>query len=108
MINDKIKELEGISSSRCSLISYYISPKSSVDGVVKALEGELTHAPIYVQSNLKKVLMFVKNFDKFPDNGIIIFAGDKESITYLVPEKPVALDLYRCDTKYFLDILKVL
>jgi peptide chain release factor subunit 1 len=64
---------------------------------------------------LERIINTLKHFNKPPDNGIAIFAGNiskKEGETdiktyTIVPPDPIGINLYRCDSSFFLEPLLI-
>lgn len=64
---------------------------------------------------LERILNTLKHFNKPPDNGIAIFAGniskregETDIKTYtIVPPDPISIQMYRCDSSFFLEPLLI-
>lgn len=68
-----------------------------------------------VSGALERIINTLKHFNKPPDNGIAIFAGnisksegDTDIKTFtIVPPDPIGISLYRCDSTFFLEPLLI-
>lgn len=103
------------------MISVYIPPDYPVADVSNRLRSEYSQASNIkskktmnnVLGALERILNTLKHFNKPPDNGIAIFAGNisrKEGETdiktyTIVPPDPINVQLYRCDSAFFLEPL---
>ncbi len=62
---------------------------------------------------LERILNFLKHFNKPPENGIAVFAGNISKnagesdikLFYIIPPDPITIQLYRCDSTFFLEPL---
>jgi len=106
------------------LISVYISEGYDVNSVQKQLEAEKSTAKNIKSSStrnnvtnaLEKIIRYLKNFKKTPDNGIALFCGNisktegQEDLQLwtIEPHTPIKIRLYRCDKDFVLEPLKEL
>jgi len=120
----QLKELAGIKGSGTELISVYIPPEYPVHEVSNRLKEESGQAANIkskstrknVLDALEKIIGYLKMFRKPPRNGIAIFCGDISDtpgrpdvkLFSLVPTEPINVQLYRCDSKFFLEPLEKL
>lgn len=119
------KQLEQISKYQgrgTELISVYITPGYPISEIAGKLREEYGQASNIksastkknVQSALDKVLSFLKVFQKTPQNGMAIFAGNvsevegKTDVQLFSIEPPFALhtQFYRCESKFVIEPLK--
>ncbi len=118
-----IKELESKEGRGTELISLYVPPGRPISDVVSYLRQEYgTAANIKskttrknVQSALVKVMERLKLFKKVPENGLAIFCGavagerlgdERMEIHVIIPPEPINTFLYRCDSRFHVELLK--
>jgi len=118
-----IKELESKEGRGTELISLYIPPGRPISDVMNYLRQEYgTAANIKskttrknVQSALVKVMERLKLFKKVPETGLAIFCGaiagerlgdERMEIHVVIPPEPINTFLYRCDSRFHVEILK--
>ncbi len=122
-IKKKIAELSKIRGSGTELISLYIPPKYPIGDVSGRLRAEYSQASNIkskqtknnVLGALERILNFLKHFNQPPDKGIAIFAGNISKnqgendvkLFYIVPPDPIGIQLYRCDSSFFIEPLLV-
>ncbi|MCX8200106.1 MAG: peptide chain release factor aRF-1 [Candidatus Micrarchaeota archaeon] len=122
-IKKKVAELSKIRGSGTELISLYIPPKYPIGDVAGRLRSEYSQASNIkskqtrnnVLGALERILNFLKHFNQPPDNGIAIFAGNISKnpgesdikLFYIVPPDPIGIQLYRCDSSFFVEPLLV-
>lgn len=122
-IKRKIAELGKIRGSGTELISLYIPPKYPIGEVSGRLRAEYSQASNIkskqtrnnVLGALERILNFLKHFNQPPDNGIAIFAGNISKrqgesdikIFHIIPPDPIGIQLYRCDSSFFLEPLLI-
>jgi len=122
-IKKYIAELAGMRGSGTELISVYIPPNYPIGDISSKLRGEYSQAGNIkskstrknVLGALERILNFLKNFNKPPDNGIAIFAGNVSrnpgdsdiQLYYVIPPDPIGVQLYRCDSEFFLEPLLI-
>ncbi len=118
-----LAELAKIHGSGTELISLYIPPKYPIGEVAARLRSEYSQASNIkskqtrnnVLGALERILNFLKHFNAPPETGIAIFAGNVSKnpgesdikLYYLVPPDPISVQLYRCDSEFFLEPLLV-
>jgi len=118
-----IAELSRIRGSGTELISVYIPPKYPLGDISSKLRAEYSQASNIkskqtrnnVLGALERILNFLKHFNAPPDNGIAIFAGNISKnvgesdikLYYVIPPDPITVQLYRCDSAFFLEPLLV-
>ena len=118
-----IKELESKEGRGTELISLYVPPGRPISDVMNYLRQEYgTAANIKskttrknVQSALVKVMERLKLFKKVPETGLAIFCGaiagerlgdERMEIHVVIPPEPINTFLYRCDSRFHVEILK--
>lgn len=121
-LKKKLKVLKGYAGHGTELISVYISPKYPIAEISNKLRDELGQSANIkskttknnVQDALNKVLGYIKMFREPPPNGMAIFCGNisKEmgrpdiQLFSVVPHEPIPVQLYRCDSVFFLEPLE--
>jgi peptide chain release factor subunit 1 len=105
------------------LISLYIPAGRQISEVANLLREEYSQAGNikdrttrhHVQEALTSIMQRLKLFNKAPEKGLIIFAGyvagevagdEKMEIYLLEPPKPISTYLYRCDSRFHVEILE--
>uniref|UniRef100_A0A0A9Z125 Eukaryotic peptide chain release factor subunit 1 n=1 Tax=Lygus hesperus TaxID=30085 RepID=A0A0A9Z125_LYGHE len=99
-----------------SVISAYITPKEQVASVVTKLNNEYGTASnikshsnkIGVQTAITAALVRIKQFNKIPPNGLLLYSGnvmtpdnkEKKVTLDIEPFKPVSRSMYLCDNKF--------
>jgi len=122
-LKKKIAELAKIRGSGTELISLYIPPKYPIGDVSSRLRAEYSQASNIkskqtrnnVLGALERILNFLKHFNQPPENGIAIFTGNISKnpgesdikLFYIIPPDPIGIQLYRCDSSFFLEPLLV-
>ncbi|MBI4406368.1 peptide chain release factor 1 [Candidatus Micrarchaeota archaeon] len=117
-----LRQLRDYSGRGTELISLFITPGYAIHEVVAKLRDEYSQASNIkskstqknVQSALEKLMAFLKNFRKTPDNGIAIFCGDVSPVAgradiqlfSVVPPFPLATQFYRCESRFVLQPLE--
>lgn len=120
-LRKKLKELAKHRGRGTELITVYIPPKYPIGEVSAKLRDEYGQAANIkskstrknVQDALEKILGYLKMFKAPPENGIAIFCGnisEREGepdikLFSMVPPEPVTVQLYRCDSAFFLEPL---
>jgi peptide chain release factor subunit 1 len=115
----KLTYLAKVKGSGTQLISVYIPAGYPLHEVTNKLRNELGQASnikskstkINVMDALEKVIGYMKNLGKTPENGVAIFCGNvsqthsKNDVQLFVIMPPVALNtqIYRCDSRFFLE-----
>jgi len=121
-LEEEIEELEKHRGRHTELISVYISEGYDVNSVQKQLEAEKSTAKNIkstatrknVIEALEKIVRYLKDFKKTPENGLALFAGnvskvegqDDMQLWAIEPPLPLKIRLYRCDKEFVLDALK--
>ncbi|MGB9635042.1 MAG: peptide chain release factor aRF-1 [Candidatus Micrarchaeia archaeon] len=122
-IKKYLAELSQIKGSGTELISIYIPPNYPIADVANRLRSEYSQASNIkskqtrnnVLGALERILNFLKHFNKPPDTGIAIFAGNISQnpgesdikLFYVIPPDPITVQLYRCDSQFFLEPLLI-
>jgi len=117
-----IGELERYSTPATTLLSLYIPPEYPLGKVMQQLREEYGTASniktkktqLDVQTALSRAMEALKNYNKTPQNGLVIFAGnvsdnpskDDYRLWVLEPPEPVPIRLYRTAKKFILDPLR--
>ena len=117
-----LEELGQYKGKATELISVYISEGYNVNVVQKQLEAEKstskniksTSTRKNVTDALDKIVRYLKDYKKTPDNGLAIFAGniskvegqDDLRIWGIEPPLPLKIRLYRCDKDFVLEPLE--
>lgn len=118
-LKEKVEELKEKRGEGTELISLYIPHDYNVNEEVSRLKTEYSEAANikskstrkHVQSAIKTILQSIKGVTEVPENGLAIFAGylgrdiEKHIIT---PPKPVNVNLYNCDSEFYLEPLEKL
>ncbi len=117
----KIKEVSKYRGSGTQLISVYIPKDYPIHEISGKLRDELGQASnikskstkLNVSSALEKLINHLKMYNRPPQNGICLFCGnisenpskiDVQLFT-IEPIFPLKMNIYRCDSKFFLDPL---
>jgi len=116
---EKLERLEGRGTE---LVTVYIPPGKQVHEVMADLRNEYGTASNIkskttrknVQEALTKVMERLKLFERIPDTGLAIFAGniasdqlgvgDMQTFS-IIPPEPIGIYYYRCEHKFMLDPL---
>ncbi len=117
-----IKQLEKYKGSGTELISVYIPAGYPIHETTGKLREELSQAANIkskstknnVSDALEKILNHLKMYRKTPEKGVCIFSGNiSESpsktdveLFSLEPMYELKMNIYRCDSRFFLDPLK--
>ncbi|MEM0438081.1 MAG: peptide chain release factor aRF-1 [Candidatus Micrarchaeia archaeon] len=118
-----IAELSKIRGSGTELISVYIPPKYPIGDIAAKLRAEYSQASNIkskqtrnnVLGALERILNFLKHFNEPPETGIAIFVGNVSKnpgesdikTYYIIPPDPINVQLYRCDSVFYLEPLLV-
>ena len=121
-LEEKIEELKDYKGRQTELITVYIPAGHDVNAVQRQLEAEKSTAKNIkststrknVTEALEKIVRYLKEFKKTPENGLAIFAGnvsqvegqDDMQLWSIEPPEPVGIRLYRCDKEFVLDPLE--
>ena len=117
-----LQELGKHKGRQTELISVYIPAGYDVNAVQRQLEAEKSTAKNIkstatrknVSDALDKIVRFLKDFKKTPENGMAVFAGNvskKEGqsdmqLWGVEPPQPLKMRLYRCDKEFVLEALQ--
>jgi len=121
-IEELIEKLGGIKGSHTELITVYIPADYNVNVTQKQIEAEKSTAKNIKSTStrnnvidaLEKIVRFLKDFKKTPENGLAIFCGNVSQsegqqdlqLWSVEPLLPLKTRLYRCDKEFVLDALK--
>lgn len=119
-----LNELGSISGHGTELVTVYIPPRRPIFDVIAQLRNESGTASNiksdltrnHVQDALSKTIEHLKLFKETPETGLVIFCGaipsgkgfgtEKIELYSVIPQKPVQIQLYRCDDHFWIDHLK--
>ena len=119
-----LNELGNISGHGTELVTVYIPPRRPIFDVIAQLRNESGTASNiksdltrnHVQDALSKTIEHLKLFKETPETGLVIFCGaipsgkgfgtEKIELYSVIPQKPVQIQLYRCDDHFWIDHLK--
>ncbi len=117
-----VQELENYRGRHTELITVYIPAGYNLNAVVRQLEAEKSTANNIkskttrknVIDALEKLVRFLKQIEKLPENGLAVFCGnvsEKEGeqdirLWSIEPPYPLKTRLYRCDQEFVLDPLR--
>jgi peptide chain release factor subunit 1 len=119
-----LNELASISGHGTELVTVYIPPRRPIFDVIAQLRNESGTASNiksdltrnHVQDALSKTIEHLKLFKETPETGLVIFCGaipsgkgfgtEKIELYSVIPQKPVQIQLYRCDDHFWIDHLK--
>ena len=121
-LENVLEELSKHKGRQTELISVYIPASYDVNAVQRQLEAEKSTAKNIkstatrknVGEALDKIVRFLKDFKKTPENGMAIFAGNVSKqegqsdmqLWDVEPPQPLKMRLYRCDKEFVLDVLQ--
>ncbi len=116
-----LRFLSSVRGQGTELITIYIPPDYNIAEVSNKLRGEYSQAENIkskqtrknVLGAIERILQALKQWKKPPKNGLAIFCGnvsDQPGVSniklfVLEPPKPVQIQLYRCDSSFFLEPL---
>jgi len=117
-----LEELQKHKGRATELISVYIPEGYDVNAVQRQLEAEKSTAKNIkstatrknVSDALDKIVRFLKDFKKTPENGMAVFAGNISKqegqsdlqLWDIEPPQPLKMRLYRCDKEFVLEVLQ--
>jgi peptide chain release factor subunit 1 len=112
----KLRELQQLRGSGTELVTIYIAPTANPIDMSNRLRQEYGQAENIkskqtrknVLAALERLIHALKNVNKAPPNGLVLFAGNisgKVMFESLEPPEPVAITTYRCDSTFFLEPL---
>ncbi|MCD6279681.1 peptide chain release factor aRF-1 [Candidatus Micrarchaeota archaeon] len=122
-LKKQLKQLKKMKGRGTELISLYIPENYAISEITSKLRSESGQASNIkskttrknVTDAITKILQYLKSFpNKPPKNGIAIFCGNvsgeegKSDIKLfsIVPPEPIQVQLYRCDSSFFLEPLE--
>lgn len=114
-----IKRLKNLKGTGTELISLYIPPSSNVNEIVNRLRTEYSQASNIkskqtrknVLAALDRLIHRLKGMNKAPENGLVLFCGNidgKIELYEVIPPEPIEIQLYRCDSRFYLEPLEEL
>ncbi|MBN2478461.1 peptide chain release factor 1 [Candidatus Micrarchaeota archaeon] len=117
-----VKQLSKHRGSGTELISVYIPVGYPIHETTNKLRGELSQASnikskstrTNVTGALERIINHLKLYRKTPENGMVVFCGnisDNPSkidieLFYFEPPFPIKMNIYRCDSRFFLEPLE--
>jgi peptide chain release factor subunit 1 len=123
-LEEMLEKLEKHKGRATELISVMIPEGYDVNAVQRQLEAEKSTAKNIkstatrknVTESLEKIIRYLKDFKKTPENGLALFAGNtsnKEGQTDIElfdiePHKPLKIRMYRCDKEFVLEPLRIM
>jgi len=121
-LGNVLEELQKHKGRATELISVYIPAGYDVNSVQRQLEAEKSTAKNIkstatrknVSDALDKIVRFLKDFKKTPENGMAVFAGNVSKqegqsdlqLWDIEPPQPLKMRLYRCDKEFVLETLQ--
>jgi peptide chain release factor subunit 1 len=113
----QLKFLRAQKGQGTELISVYLQPGANVNDMSDRLRDEYSQAMNIkskqtrknVQAAIEKILQTLKGEHKAPEHGVAIFAGDidgKIQLWQMVPPDPIGVQVYRCDSFFYLEPLQ--
>lgn len=118
LIEKEIEKIKNISGNATEMISLYIPNRKKIYDIRQYISDELgkvdniksSSTRKNVQSALSSILSTLSNYDKTPDNGMVLFYGedaDGNTIREIIfPDEPVSTFLYRCDSFFYTEQLE--
>lgn len=123
-LEELLEKLEKYKGRATELISVMVPEGYDVNAVQRQLEAEKSTAKNIkstatrknVTESLEKIIRFLKDFKKTPENGMAIFAGNTSSkegqsdieLFDIEPHKPLKIRMYRCDKEFVLGPLRTM
>ncbi|MBM3229606.1 peptide chain release factor 1 [Candidatus Parvarchaeota archaeon] len=120
-LKKQLRVLSEAKGTGTELISVYIPPKYPIHEITNKLKEEAGQASNIKSKStrknvidaLERLLQYLKIFRESPENGIAIFAGNVSQnpakidieLYSIVPPQPLQIQLYRCDSRFFLEPL---
>lgn len=116
-----LRQLKSIEGRGTELVSLYIPSNYPIGKILDQLNYEYATAANIkddttrknVQAALAKIINYLKDFKKIPENGLVIFAGNIAGrgdqdvrLWAIVPPEKSNLKLYRCDSKFYVEPLE--
>lgn len=117
-----LEKLEGFRGRQTELITVYVPAGYDVNSVQRQLEAEKSTAKNIKSTStrknvgdaLDKIVRFLKDFKKTPENGLAVFCGnvsphegDQDLQLWSVePPQPLKVRIYRCDKEFVLEALR--
>gem|GEM_PF-160646 len=116
-----LRFLSSVRGQGTELISIYIPPDYNIAELGNKLRGEYSQAENIkskqtrknVLGAIERILQALKQWKKPPENGLAIFCGNISNqpgvsnikLFVVQPPKPIQVQLYRCDSSFFLEPL---
>ncbi|MBL7059256.1 peptide chain release factor aRF-1 [Candidatus Pacearchaeota archaeon] len=123
-LKDLLDELREYRGRQTELITVYIPAGYDVNSVQKQLEAERSTAKNIKSTStrknvidaLDKIVRYLKEFKKTPENGMAVFSGNVSKVEGsqdlqiwdVEPPMPLKSRLYRCDKEFVLDDLELM
>jgi peptide chain release factor subunit 1 len=112
----QLKFLRAQKGQGTELISVYLQPGANTNDMSDRLRDEYSQAMNIkskqtrknVQAAIDKILQVLKGQHKAPDHGVAIFCGNvdgKMQLWQVVPPEPMGVQIYRCDSSFYLEPL---
>lgn len=112
----QLKFLKAQKGQGTELISVYLQPGANTNDMSDRLRDEYSQAMNIkskqtrknVQAAIEKILQTLKGEHKAPERGVAIFCGNidgKIQLWQIVPPEPIGVQVYRCDSSFYLDPL---
>ena len=112
----QLKFLKAQKGQGTELISVYLQPGANTNDMSDRLRDEYSQAMNIkskqtrknVQAAIEKILQTLKGEHKAPEHGVAIFCGNidgKIQLWQIVPPEPIGVQVYRCDSSFYLDPL---
>lgn len=121
-LEELLEELGSHKGRHTELITVYISAGYDVNAVQKQLEAEKSTAKNIkstatrknVTDALEKIVRYLKDLKKTPENGLAVFCGNVAKVEgqndlqlwSVEPPLPIKVRLYRCDKEFVLEPLE--
>jgi peptide chain release factor subunit 1 len=121
-LEELLSILEPIKGRHTELVTVYVPAGYNVNSTQKQLEAEKSTAKNIKSTStrnnvidaLEKIVRFLKEFKKTPENGMAIFCGNISQVEgqqdlqlwSIEPPLPLNMRLYRCDKEFVLDALR--
>lgn len=121
-LEEKIEELEAVKGRHTELVTVLIPEGQNIHSVTKQLEAEKSTAANIkskqtrsaVIDSLERIIRELKNYNKTPENGLALYAGNiSESegtqeikLWAIMPPKKLNVRMYRCDQLFVTEPLR--
>ena len=123
-LEEILEELEKYKGRHTELITVYVSADYDANSVQKQLEAEKSTAKNIKSTStrknvvdaLEKIIRYLKNMKKTPENGLALFCGNISKVEgqsdlqlwTIEPPMPLNIRIYRCDKEFVLDALRTM